>query len=67
MSDISLVTTADGHICGTHDWVRGFVPLKCPHRPPTERDVFAQARRLERLGFREEAYRLRKEFLDRDG
>ncbi len=63
MCEVIVVTTADGHIRGTHDWVKGFKPLVCPHRSSSENDVLARALYLERHGLPEEANDLLEKYL----
>lgn len=63
MCEVTVVTTADGHVRGTHDWVEGFKPLACPRRPLGENDVLARALYLERHGLPEEANELLEEYL----
>jgi hypothetical protein len=51
MSQTSVISTADGHIHGVHDWTEGYKPLKCPRKVVGEDDVLAYAVWLERRGF----------------
>lgn len=52
MSQANLVS-ANGHICGVHDWTEGFTALKCRRKEPTEDDVLAFALWLENRGLEE--------------
>ncbi|MBM3260785.1 hypothetical protein FJY93_00005 [Candidatus Kaiserbacteria bacterium] len=61
MCAFNVVLSADGRICGVHDWTEGPKPLTPPRKIVTQDDVLARAVWLDRRGQSDEA----DELLDR--
>ncbi len=58
------VISIDGRVIGTHDFVRGFVALKCPRRSVSDDDILAFALYMEKSGYPDEALAFLERSLD---
>ncbi len=65
MSTATLVVTADGRVCGVHDWTGGFKSLQRPRVVWTEDRILAVALWLEKHGKADEALAFTERFVDR--
>ncbi|MBI2030813.1 hypothetical protein HYT05_04285 [Candidatus Kaiserbacteria bacterium] len=63
MCAFNVVLSADGRVCGVHDWTEGAKPLTPPHKPATEDDILARAVWLDRRGQNDEAEALLDRYL----